>query len=101
MPMASATTERFDVGDHLNSPEEVVAYLDAVLEEGDDRLLLLALRNIVKSKGFASVAKRAGLRRETLYQALSEDGNPRLSTLHGILGELGMRLSVAPLAKSA
>ena len=98
--MASATTERFDVADHVNSPEEAVAYLDAVLEEGDDRLLLLALRNVVKSKGFASVAKRAGLRWETL-QALSEAGNPRLSTLHGVLGELGMRLSVAPLAKSA
>ena len=98
--MASATTTRFDVADHLNSPEEIAAYLDAVLEEGDDRLLLLALRDVVKSKGFASVASRAGLRRETLYQALSEDGNPRLSTLHGILGELGLRVSVAPLAKS-
>ncbi len=99
--MASATTERFDVADHLDTPEEVAAYLEAILEEGDDRLLLLALRDVVKSKGFANVAKRAGLRRETLYQALSEDGNPRLSTLCGVLGELGMRLSVAPLAKSA
>ncbi len=99
--MASATTKRFDVTDHLDSPEEVAAYLDAILEEGDDRLLLLALRDVVKSKGFASVANRTGLRRETLYQALSEDGNPRISTLHGVLGELGMRISVAPLAKSA
>lgn len=99
--MASATTKRFDVADHLNSPEEIAAYLDAVLEEGDDSLLLLALRDVVKSRGFAGVANRAGLRRETLYQALSEDGNPRFSTLHSILGELGLRLSVAPLAKSA
>lgn len=98
--MASATTERFDLADHLDSPEEVAAYLDAVLEEGDDRLLLLALRDVVKSKGFAGVANRVGLRRETLYQALSEDGNPRFSTLHSILGELGLRLSVVSLAKS-
>ncbi|MCY4388757.1 MAG: putative addiction module antidote protein [Desulfurellaceae bacterium] len=99
--MAGATTREFDVADHLNTPEEIAAYLDAVLEEGDDKLLLIALRNVVKSKGFTKVAQGAGLRRETLYQSFSEDGNPRLSTLSGVLGQLGMRLSVTPQAKSA
>ena len=99
--MAGATTREFDVADHLNTPEEIAAYLDAVLEEGDDNLLLIALRNVVKSKGFTKVAQGAGLRRETLYQSFSEDGNPRLSTLSGVLGQLGMRLSVTPQAKSA
>lgn len=99
--MAGATTREFDVADHLGSPEEIAAYLDAVLEEGDDKLLLVALRNVVKSKGFTKVAQGAGLRRETLYQSFSEDGNPRLSTLSGVLGQLGMRLSVIPQAKSA
>ena len=99
--MAGATTREFDVADHLNTPEETAAYLDAVLEEGDDKLLLVALRNVVKSKGFTQVAQGAGLRRETLYQSFSEDGNPRLSTLSGVLGQLGMRLSVTPQAKSA
>ena len=55
--MAGATTRQFDVADHLYSPEEVAAYLDAVLEEGDDKLLLVALRNVVKSRGFAKVAQ--------------------------------------------
>ena len=61
--MANATTRPFDVADHLDNPEEVAAYLDAVLEEGDDKLLLVALRNVVKSRGFANVAQGAGLRR--------------------------------------
>ena len=46
------------------------------LEEGNDKLLLVALRHVVKSRGFAKVAQGAGLRRETLYQSFSEDGNP-------------------------
>ncbi len=99
--MAGATTRAFDVAAHLGSPEEIAAYLDAVLEEGDDKLLLVALRTVVKSKGFTTVAQGAGLRRETLYQSFSADGNPRLSTLSGVLGQLGMRLSVTPQAKSA
>ena len=98
--MVSPTTRPFKVADHLTSPEEVAAYLDAILEEGDDKLLLLALRELVKSRGFTSVARRAGLRRETLYQSFSADGNPRLSTLHSVLGHLGLRLSVTPVAKS-
>ena len=99
--MAGATTRQFDVADHLYNPEEVAAYLDAVLEEGDDKLLLVALRNVVKSRGFAKVAQGAGLRRETLYQSFSKRGNPRLSTLNSVLAQLGMRLSVTPRAKSA
>ena len=99
--MAGATTREFDVAAHLTTPEEIAAYLDAVLEEGDDKLLLVALRNVVKSKGFTTVAQGAGLRRETLYQSFSEDGNPRLSTLSGVLGQLGIRLSVTPQAKRA
>ncbi len=99
--MAGATTREFDVAAHLGTPEEIAAYLDAVLEEGGDKLLLVALRNVVKSKGFTTVAQGAGLRRETLYQSFSEDGNPRLSTLSGVLGQLGLRLSVTPQAKSA
>ena len=71
------------------------------LKEGNDKLLLIALRNVVKSRDFAEVAQGAGLRRETLYQSFSADGNPRLSTLSGVLEQLGMRLSVTPRAKRA
>ena len=100
MMMAGVRIRQFDVADYLNTPEDVAAYLDAVLEEGDDKLLLVALRNVVKSKGITKVARGASLRRETLYQSFSEDGNPRLSTVHRVLGYLGMRLSVAPRVES-
>ena len=99
--MAGATTREFAVADHLGSPEEIAAYLDAVLEDGDDKLLLVALRHVVKSRGFAKGAQGAGLRRETLYQSFSADGNPRLSTLSGVLEQLGLRLGVTPRAKRA
>ncbi len=71
------------------------------LKGGNDKLLLVVLRHVVKSRGFAKVAQGAGLRRETLYQSFSADGNPRLSTLSGVLEQLGLRLSVTPRAKSA
>ena len=71
------------------------------LKGRDDKRLLVALRHVVKSRGFAKVAQGAGVRRETLYQSFSEDGNPRLSTLSGVLGQLGLRLSVTPRAKRA
>ena len=58
--MASATTRAFNVAAHLTTPAEIAASLDAVLEEGDDKLLLVALRNVVKSKGFPTVAQGAG-----------------------------------------
>ena len=99
--MAGATTRPFDVADHLDNPKEVAVYLDAVLEEGDDKLLLVVLRNVVKSRDFVKAAQGAGLRRETLYRYLSEDGNPRLSTLNSVLGQLDLRLSVTPSAKIA
>jgi len=99
--MERATTRTCDVAAHLGSPEEIAAYLDAILEEGDDRLLLVALRHVVKSRGFAKVAREVGVRRETLYQSFSEAGNPRFSTLNGVLGQLGMRLSVTPRTKRA
>ncbi len=69
------------------------------LKEGNDKLLPVALRHVVKSRGFAKVAQGAGVRRETLYQSFSADGNPRLSTLSGALEQLDLRLSVTPRAK--
>lgn len=71
-------------------------YLKAAMEETDDpEVLLLALRHIAKARGgLAKIAKAAGLERESLYQALSENGNPRLSTLVGIMKAVGLRLTV-------
>jgi probable addiction module antidote protein len=77
-------------------PQFAAQYLKAAMEETDDpEVLLLALRQIAKAKGgLAKVAKAAGLERESLYQALSEHGNPRLSTLLGIMKAVGLKLTV-------
>lgn len=77
-------------------PRFAVEYLKAAMDETDDpQVLLVALRHIAKSRGgVAKIAKTAGLERESLYQALSENGNPRLSTLLGIMKAVGLKLTV-------
>ena len=79
-------------------PQFAVEYLNAAMEETDDpEVLLVALRHVARARGgVAKVAKAAGLERESLYQALSEHGNPRLSTLLGIIKAVGLKLTVQP-----
>lgn len=70
-------------------------YLKATLEDEDDpRVLLIALRHLVQAEGIAKVAKAAGVERESLYRALSQRGNPRLSTLIAVTKAIGLRLTV-------
>jgi probable addiction module antidote protein len=77
-------------------PQFAVEYLRAAMQETDDaEVLLVALRHVAKAHGgVAKVAKAAGLERESLYQALSKHGNPRLSTLLGIMKAVGLKLTV-------
>lgn len=76
-------------------PEFAGEYLKAALEESDEpRVLLLALRHLARAHGIAKVAKAAGIERESLYRALSEKGNPRLSTLVAVTRVVGLRLTV-------
>ena len=64
----------------LKNPEEAAAYLNAHLDEDDsEEMFLLALRDVAKAHGFSEVAEQADLGRESLYKALSKDGNPKLS----------------------
>ena len=92
--MALKTT-RWDAADYLKTKEDIAAYLDAVLEDGDPELLKLALGDIARSKGMTEIAKEAGLGRSSLYRALSPDGNPEFATVASVLNALGLRLSVA------
>ena len=88
-------TVQYNTGDYLNSPEEVASYIEAVLEEDDSALLLVALRNVADSHGgMAMMAKNSGLSRESLYRTLSKNGNPKISTLIAIMKSLGLHLSV-------
>lgn len=84
----------YDVAELLRTPEEMAAYLDAWLDEAPDDAtgIVRALGDIVRAKGMSQVARDAGLSRETLYQALSENGNPSLATVLKVARALGVRL---------
>ncbi len=89
----------FNVEDYLNSSGDIAAYLDAALEDGDERILLPALRDVAKAKcGIAALAEAAELNRESLYKALSKNGNLTLDTLAAVLKIFGLRLSVTKAA---
>lgn len=79
----------------LRADQKLAAeYLNAAAEDKDRRIYLAALRTVAEARGMAKIAKAAGVPRESLYRALSADGNPRLSTLHAILKAAGLRLAV-------
>jgi probable addiction module antidote protein len=78
----------------LKVPKEAAAYLNAALEEGDNELFLLALKNVVKASGVTTVARKAHLNRENLYKMLSEKGNPELASLWAILSSIGLKISI-------
>lgn len=78
----------------LQNPEEAAAYLNAALEENDQEIFLLALRDIAEARGFSTVAQDTLLNRENLYRMLSAAGNPQLSSLNVLLKSLGLRLAV-------
>lgn len=91
-------TVPWDPTRYLKSKEDIAAYLDAVLEDGDPELLKAALGDIARSKGMTEIARAAGLGRANLYKALSPEGNPEFATVAKVLRALGLRLTVAATA---
>lgn len=73
-------------------------YLRAAMEQADQEggreALLSALRHVAEAQGMAQVAQRAGIQRESLYRALSPNGNPTLKTLVAVLEAAGLRLAI-------
>ena len=92
--MSKTTTTRYDVAEHLRTPEEMAAYLEACLEEadGDAAFIAKALGDIARAKGMAQVAKDASLSRESLYKALSGERSPDFDTILKVVGALGLKL---------
>jgi probable addiction module antidote protein len=80
----------------LKDPLEAAAYIEAVMELDEPTTLLVALRHVAKAHGMAEVARRAQMGDKTLFRALSEDGNPTLSTISKVLNAVGLRISVVP-----
>jgi probable addiction module antidote protein len=90
--MAKTKTQRWDAAEHLETDEDMAAYLEAALEEGDTALVAAALGDIARVKGMTEVARKAGLGRESLYKALSPDGNPEFATVLKVVEALGLKL---------
>ena len=102
-PLANESAAGFvpyDVAEHLRTPEEMAAYLDAWLEEApyDVAGLARALEDIARAKGMSQVARDAGLSRESLYRALSADGNPSFATVLKVTKALRLRLHACAAA---
>ena len=100
--MAMTATTPWDPADHLKTVEDMSAYLDAALEEGESTLIAAALGDIARAKGMTQVAREAGLGRESLYKALFPAGNPEFATILKVVSVLGLQLhSVPASAKSS
>lgn len=94
--MALETT-KWDATEYLDSEEAIAAYIEAAFEDGDPEIIKHALGNVARARGMTSIAKDAGVTREALYKALSEKGDPKLSTLLGVMKALGVRLTTTPV----
>jgi probable addiction module antidote protein len=94
--MKKITTSLWDASDHLESEEDIIAYLDAALEDGDPSIISAVLGDIARAKGMTHISNRTGLGRESLYKALSQNGNPEFATVLKVIKALGLRLHIAP-----
>jgi probable addiction module antidote protein len=90
--MAKTQTHPWDVAEHLKTEEDMALYLEAALEEADPALVAAALGDIARAKGMAQIARKAGMGRESLYKALSPEGNPEFATVLKVVRALGLRL---------
>lgn len=93
--MGKLKTIPWDTVDHLKTDKDIAAYLEAVFEDGDPALITHALGDVARAKGMTQIAKAAGLGRESLYKALSPDGNPEFATVLKVVHALGLKLKVA------
>lgn len=87
-------TTTWDPIDYLKTERDIVGYLEAALEDGHPSVITAALGDVARARGMSTIARKAGLSRESLYKALAPDGNPQLSTILSVLSALGLTLRV-------
>lgn len=88
--------EMYDAAEFLESDEEIIAYLNAALEEGDSALVSAALGDIARARGMTKLANETGITRDGLYKALSPSGNPSFGTVLKVLNALGYKFDIVP-----
>lgn len=89
-------TMPFDAAEYIDTPEAQAELLSDAFESGDAAYIAAALGTVARAKGMTQVARDAGVTREALYKALSTEGDPKLSTLLGVIKALGVNLTVTP-----
>ena len=94
--MAKIKTRPYDSAEYLTSEEGMTTYLEEALSEGDPALVVKALGAIARARGMTQLAKKTGLHRESLYKALSSEGNPEFATILKVVKALGIRLHAEP-----
>jgi probable addiction module antidote protein len=94
--MAKAKTKPYDAAEYLETDADLAAYLQAALDDGDPAIVIHALGNIARARGMSEIARQTGLRRESLYKALSPEGNPEFATVLKVVQALGIELHAEP-----
>ncbi len=84
----------YDATDYLETEEDIIEYLKASFETGDSALIARALGNVAKVKGMSKISKNTNLDRSNLYSSLSEDGDPKLSTVTKLIKNFGYSISI-------
>jgi probable addiction module antidote protein len=87
----------FDPAEHLQTEEDVAAYLTAIMDENDPALLAAALGDIARARGMSEIANASGITREALYKALRPNAQPRFDTISRVCTALGVRLVAQPI----
>lgn len=92
--MTKERFSRYDTADYLKSEEDIVAYLDVVMEDGDAALIAAALGDVARARNMTVLAQEVGMSRVGLNKALSGQGNPTLSTIMKVSKALGLKLTI-------
>ena len=98
--MARTQTTPWDPAEHLETEEDMAAYLNVALEEEDLSLIMATLGDIARARRMALVAQETGLGRESLYKSLSADGNPEFATVLKVVRALGLRLQATAVTEA-
>jgi probable addiction module antidote protein len=89
-------TRPYDSAEYLTNNDAIHAYMEEALETNDPALIAKALGTVARARGMSQIAKKAGLSRESLYKALSTEGNPEFGTVIRVMHALGLKFSVTP-----
>jgi probable addiction module antidote protein len=91
--MAKVKTTVFDAAKYLNTPEAISVYLEDIFETENAELIAHALGTVARAKGMTEVSRKTGLSRESLYKALSKEGNPEFATILKVMSALDLKIT--------